>query len=108
MVTVIFRNDSYGNVARGLDEGFNGTYGTDLHNPDLIKFAESFGAVGLRAEDPLELETLVPQALGARGAGAHRRALRRDADTKGAADFLRLQSALDAAPRGPYHVLSRE
>ena len=64
VVTVIFRNDSYGNVARGLDEGFNGTYGTDLHNPDLIKFAESFGAVGLRAEDPLELETLVPQALG--------------------------------------------
>ena len=64
VVTVIFRNDSYGNVARDLDEGFNGTYGTDLHNPDFVKFAESFGAVGLRAEDPLELETLVPQALG--------------------------------------------
>ncbi len=63
VVTVIFRNDSYGNVARDLDEGFNGTYGTDLHNPDLVKFAESFGAVGMRAEDPLELETLVPQAL---------------------------------------------
>ena len=63
VVTVIFRNDSYGNVARDLDEGFNGTYGTDLHNPDFVKFAESFGAVGMRAEDPLELETLVPQAL---------------------------------------------
>ena len=63
VVTVIFRNDSYGNVARDLDEGFNGAYGTDLHNPDFVKFAESFGAVGMRAEDPLELETLVPQAL---------------------------------------------
>ena len=34
-----------------------------MHNPDFVRFAESFGAVGLRAENPLELETLVPQAL---------------------------------------------
>ena len=60
VVTVIFRNDSYGNVARDLEEGFNGAYGTDLHNPDFVKFAESFGAVGMRADDPLELETLIP------------------------------------------------
>ena len=40
-----------------------GAYGTDLHNPDLVKFAESFGAVGLRAEDPLDLATLLPEAL---------------------------------------------
>ena len=59
VVTVIFRNDSYGNVARDLEEVFNGTYGTDLHNPDFVKFAESFGAVGMRADDPLELETLI-------------------------------------------------
>ena len=38
-------------------------YGTDLHNPDLVKFAESFGAVGMRANDPMELETLLPAAL---------------------------------------------
>ena len=63
LVTVIFRNDSYGNVARDLEEGFDGTYGTDLHNPDFIRFAGSFGAVGMRAEDPLELETMLPQAL---------------------------------------------
>ena len=63
VVTVIFRNDSYGNVARDLDEMFGGAYGTDLHNPDFVKFAESFGAVGMRAEDPTELETLIPLAL---------------------------------------------
>ncbi len=63
VVTVLFRNDSYGNVARDLDEGFSGTYGTDLHNPDFVKFAESFGAVGMRADDPSELETLIPLAL---------------------------------------------
>ena len=63
LVTVVFRNDSYGNVARDLDEFFHGTYGIDLHNPDFVKFAESFGSVGMRAEDPMELETLIPLAL---------------------------------------------
>ncbi len=63
VVTVVFRNDSYGNVARDLDIAFGGAYETDLHNPDLVRFAESFGAVGMRAGDPLELETLIPQAL---------------------------------------------
>ena len=63
VVTVVFRNDSYGNVARDLEAAFNGTYETDLHNPDFVKFAESFGAVAMRAEGPMELETLIPQAL---------------------------------------------
>ncbi len=63
VVTVVFNNDSYGNVARDLDDAFGGAYGTDLHNPDFVKFAESFGAVGMRADDPLELETLIPAAL---------------------------------------------
>ena len=63
VVTIVFRNDSYGNVARDLDDFFAGAYETDLHNPDFVKFAESFGAVGMRADDPLELETLIPQAL---------------------------------------------
>ncbi len=63
VVTVLFRNDSYGNVARDLDEAFGGAYGTDLHNPDFVKFTESFGAVGMRAGDPMELEKLIPLAL---------------------------------------------
>ena len=63
LVTVVFRNDSYGNVARDLEDFFGGAYGTDLHNPDFVKFAECFGAVGLRASDPLELRQLIPQAL---------------------------------------------
>ncbi len=63
VVTVVFNNDSYGNVARDLDDAFGGAYGTDLHNPDFVRFAESFGAVAMRASDPTELETLIPQAL---------------------------------------------
>ena len=63
VITIIFRNDSYGNVARDLDEAFGGTYETDLHNPDFVRFAESFGAVGMRADDPMELDTLIPLAM---------------------------------------------
>ncbi len=63
VVTLVLRNDSYGNVASDLDDVFSGTYETDLRNPDFIQFAESFGAVGMRAEDPLELEKLLPTAL---------------------------------------------
>ncbi len=63
VTTIVFRNDSYGNVANDLNEVFDGAYETDLHNPDFVKFAESFGAVGMRANDPMELGTLIPLAL---------------------------------------------
>ena len=63
VTTVIFRDDAYGNVARDLDDFFDGSYGTDLANPDFVKFAESFGAIGMRADDPMDLETLIPTAL---------------------------------------------
>ena len=59
VVTVVFRDDAYGNVACDLDKAFGGTYETSLHNPDLVKFAESFGAVRMRAEDPADLATLL-------------------------------------------------
>lgn len=63
VITIVFRNDSYGNVAKDMDDFFGGTYETDLHNPDFVKFAEAFGAVGMRANDPLDLERLIPRAL---------------------------------------------
>ena len=63
VVTVVLRNDSFGNVARDLDDVFSGSYETDLHNPDFVKFAESFGAVGMRAASPMDIATLLPAAL---------------------------------------------
>ena len=63
VVTLVLRNDSFGNVARDLDDVFSGTYETDLHNPDFVKFAESFGAVGMRAASPMDIATLLPAAL---------------------------------------------
>ena len=63
VVTILFRDDAYGNVARDMDDFFSGAYETDLHNPDFIRFAESFGAVAMQADDPLDLERLLPLAL---------------------------------------------
>ena len=67
VTTIVFRDDSYGNVARDLEEFFGGAYGTDLVNPDLVKFAEPFGAIGMRADDPMDLATLLPAALECEG-----------------------------------------
>jgi len=67
VVVVVFNNDSYGNVARDLSEAFGGAYETDLHNPDFVKFAESFGAVGMRADGLMDLERLIPLALERQG-----------------------------------------
>ena len=63
VVTVVFRDDTYGNVARDLNDMFDGIYATDLHNPDMFKFTESFGAVGMRTDDPMDLEKLLSLAL---------------------------------------------
>ena len=63
VTTIVFRNDSYGNVARDLDDLFGGTYETDLHNPDFVDFARSFGAVAMRADRPGDLGDLIPRAL---------------------------------------------
>ncbi|MDE2903498.1 MAG: thiamine pyrophosphate-dependent enzyme, partial [Chloroflexota bacterium] len=63
VTSIVFRDDAYGNVARDLEEFFDGDYETDLHNPDFVHFTESFGAVGMRADDPQDLKDLLPRAL---------------------------------------------
>jgi acetolactate synthase-1/2/3 large subunit len=63
LVTVIYNDGHYGNVARDLDDDFGGSYETDFVNPDFVKLAEAYGAVGLRAKDPFDVENLIPQAL---------------------------------------------
>ncbi len=56
LVTVIFRDNAFGNVRRMQVEDHGGkVLATDLHNPDFVKLAELFGAQGLRANDAEEL-----------------------------------------------------
>jgi acetolactate synthase-1/2/3 large subunit len=66
LVTVVFNNGSYGNVRRDQLEQYDGRFlGADLTNPDFVRLAESFGARGLRARDPSELQKHLETALAA-------------------------------------------
>ena len=63
-VTLIFRDDAYGTVSSIQRRQFGGRYiGNKLHNPDYVKFAEAFGAIGMRVEKPQELGKKLGEAL---------------------------------------------
>ena len=106
VTAIVFRNDSYGHVARDLNEMFGGTYGTDLHNPDFVQFAESFGAVGMRRGRADGSAGADSRGAGARRTCGHRRAVRRPADPARPADRGVVQPAVDAAPGGPDRALT--
>lgn len=51
LVTLLFNNNSYGNVQQMQKTLYDGrVIATDLVNPDFVKLAEAFGANGYRAE----------------------------------------------------------
>jgi acetolactate synthase-1/2/3 large subunit len=61
-VTLIFNNNAYGNVKRAQIQKYGGrVIATDLHNPDFVKLAETYGALGLRAETPEALASAIRQ-----------------------------------------------
>jgi len=50
-VSVVFNDSAYGNTRLDQVTGYGGrVIGTELRNPDLVAYAESFGAVGVRAK----------------------------------------------------------
>ncbi|MBI3371045.1 MAG: hypothetical protein HY017_04695 [Betaproteobacteria bacterium] len=64
LVTVIFNNNSYGNVLRDQRNVFKGReIGALLTNPDFVKLAENFGAAGFLARTPGELKAALEKAL---------------------------------------------
>tara|TARA_Y100000590_G_scaffold208286_1_gene235889 strand:+ start:1894 stop:3546 length:1653 start_codon:yes stop_codon:yes gene_type:complete len=63
IVTIIYNDGAFGNVARDLDDDFGGTYETSFTNPDFVKLAESYGAIGLRANEPKEISNLITEGL---------------------------------------------
>ena len=63
-VTLVFNNNAYGNVKRAQIEKYGGkVIATDLHNPDFVKLAETYGAMGLRAETPEALASAIRRGL---------------------------------------------
>jgi acetolactate synthase-1/2/3 large subunit len=64
VVTIIFSDGAYGTVTGIQKREFGGRYvGNRLHNPDYVKFAESFGASGIRCRNHHELGEKLSKAL---------------------------------------------
>ena len=65
-VTVVFNDSAFGNVRRMQKERYGGrVIASELHNPDFVAFAESFGARGLRVHSPGELQDALADAFSA-------------------------------------------
>jgi acetolactate synthase-1/2/3 large subunit len=68
LVTIIFNDHRFTNVQRQQKEWFDGrVICSDLHNPDFVKMAESFGAAGFSASDPESLRQAIRSAFEQKG-----------------------------------------
>ncbi len=68
LITIVFNDGAFGNVRRIQKEHFgNHLIATDLVNPDFVKLAESFGAMGLPATSPETLRSALRKAFDHRG-----------------------------------------
>lgn len=64
LVTLLFNNHQYGNVQQMQKNVYGGrVIATDLHNPDFLALAQSFGASGMRVETPKEMRAAIRQGL---------------------------------------------
>jgi acetolactate synthase-1/2/3 large subunit len=64
VVVVVFDNGAYGNVLADQRRIYQRDIGSSLRNPDFVALAESFGADGYRAENPVELRGVLDKAIG--------------------------------------------
>lgn len=66
VVTLVFNNQSYGNVRRDQMQNFAGrVIAADLVNPDFVKLAQSFGVGAARVTAPAEFKPALERALAA-------------------------------------------
>jgi acetolactate synthase-1/2/3 large subunit len=64
VVTLVFNNNSYGNVRRDQIERFDGrVVASDLVNPDFVRLAESFGVGAARVTSPDGFRPVLEKAL---------------------------------------------
>lgn len=67
LTAIVFADGAFGNVRRIQQEQFgNRVIASDLANPDFVKFAESFGARGLKARNPQELRFALRESFAVR------------------------------------------
>jgi len=63
ITVLVFRDGGYNMGAFQQELAYGRTSGTDFGNPDLVKYAESFGCVGMRVNQPDELLAVLRKAL---------------------------------------------
>jgi acetolactate synthase I/II/III large subunit len=63
ITVIVFRDGGYNMVAFQQERIYGRTSGTVFGNPDIVKHAESFGAVGLRVNRPDELQPTLRKAI---------------------------------------------
>ena len=67
VVVCVFDDGHFGNVRRIQQQAWGGReIANDLHNPDFVRFAESFGVAAFRATTPAELEARLREAFALR------------------------------------------
>ena len=68
LVTVLFNNNKFQNVQRQQKQWFGGRIiGSDLRNPDFVKYGESFGIRSSRVDSPARLRAEIERCLAQRG-----------------------------------------
>jgi acetolactate synthase I/II/III large subunit len=68
VVCIVFADGAFGNVKRIQKDSYGGrNIAVELHNPDFVMLAKSFGMLGLRAKTPDELRRALREALDAKG-----------------------------------------
>jgi acetolactate synthase-1/2/3 large subunit len=64
VIVLLFNDNAYGNVLRAQEEQFDGrVIGTQLHNPNFVQLAQSYGAATWQAKDAAALETALQEAI---------------------------------------------
>lgn len=63
LIVLVWRDDGYGVIRWKQQIRFGRTSSVDFGNPDLVRYAQSFGAGGFRVTDPSELRPVLVEAL---------------------------------------------
>ena len=63
MAIVVFNDSSYNLIKWKSMKKFGTSYGVEFTNPDFVKVAEGFGAVGMRLEKAGDFEPMLREAL---------------------------------------------
>lgn len=67
IVHIVWNDSTYDMVAFQQLKKYNRTSAVDFGNIDIVKYAESFGAIGLRVESPDQLADVLRQGMNAEG-----------------------------------------